>query len=36
MQGVHELPAKFAVHPVQIWQWKKTVVDALPEIFASR
>jgi len=31
-----ELACAFAVHPVQIAQWKKQAVAALPQIFATR
>ena len=31
-----ELASAFGVHPVQIAQWKKQVVGALPQIFATR
>ena len=31
-----DLASAFAVHPVQIAQWKKQSVAALPQIFATR
>ena len=31
-----ELASAFGVHPVQITQWKKRAMAALPEAFASR
>jgi transposase-like protein len=31
-----ELASTFAVHPVQIAQWKKQAMAALPQIFATR
>jgi transposase-like protein len=31
-----ELASAFAVHPVQIAQWKKQALAALPQIFATR
>ena len=31
-----ELASTFAVHPVQIAQWKKQAMTALPQVFASR
>jgi transposase-like protein len=33
---VNELAAEYGVHPVQITQWKKVVLDELPQIFSSR
>jgi len=33
---VNELATEYGVHPVQITQWKRVALDALPEIFASR
>ena len=31
-----ELASAFGVHPVQITQWKKRALTALPEAFATR
>ena len=31
-----ELASTFGVHPIQITQWKKQVVSALPEVFGTR
>ena len=31
-----ELASAFGVHPVQIAQWKKRALTALPEAFAAR
>jgi transposase-like protein len=31
-----ELASTFAVHPVQIAQWKKQATTALPQVFATR
>lgn len=33
---LNELAADYGVHPVQITQWKRVALDALPEIFSSR
>lgn len=32
---VNELASKYEVHPTQIMQWKKEVVEELPRIFSS-
>ena len=31
-----QLAAEFGVHPLQISQWKKQLVNQLPELFGSR
>ena len=33
---LNELAADYGVHPVQITQWKRVALDALPEVFSSR
>jgi putative transposase len=33
---INEIAAKFQVHPNQITQWKKQMLDALPSIFSDR
>jgi transposase-like protein len=33
---VNEIAADYGVHPVQITQWKRVALDALPDIFSSR
>ena len=33
---IHEIAADYGVHPVQITQWKRVALDALPDIFSSR
>jgi hypothetical protein len=31
---VHAIAARYAVHPVQVSQWKKEAAERLPEVFA--
>lgn len=33
---LQELAAAYGVHPVQIAQWKKMALEALPKLFSSR
>ena len=33
---IAELAAEYEVHPHQISQWKKQLLDALPELFSTR
>ena len=33
---LNELAAEYGVHPVQITQWKKVVLDEVPKLFSSR
>jgi len=33
---IAELSSEFAVHPNQITQWKKQLLESLPEIFSHR
>ena len=33
---VNEIAADYGVHPVQIPQWKRIALDALPDIFSRR
>ena len=33
---VSEIAAKFDVHPNQVAQWRKKVLEALPDIFSGR
>jgi transposase-like protein len=33
---LNELAAEYGVHPVQITQWKKVVLEEVPKLFSSR
>ena len=33
---INELAAEYGVHPVQITQWKKVVLDEVPQLFSRR
>jgi transposase-like protein len=33
---VHELAAEYGIHPTQISQWKRQLLEGLPELFSSR
>ena len=33
---IHELAAEYGVHPVQITQWKKVLLEEVPTLFSSR
>ena len=35
-QTLNELASQYGVHPVQVAQWKRQALAALPEAFASR
>ena len=36
LKTVNELATEYGVHPTQIHQWKKQVLDELPGLFSSR
>ena len=35
-QTLNEVASQYGVHPVQVAQWKRQALAALPEVFASR
>lgn len=35
-QTVNELAAEYGIHPTQISQWKRQLLEGLPELFSSR
>jgi len=36
IEPVHAIAAKYQVHPVQVSQWKKDLLERLPEVFATK
>ena len=36
IEPIHAIAAKYAVHPVQVSQWKKEAAERLPEVFARK
>lgn len=36
VEPIHAIAAKYEVHPVQVSQWKKEVLERLPEVFSSK
>ena len=36
VEPVHVIAAKYQVHPVQVTQWKKEVLERLPEVFTKK
>ena len=36
IEPVHAIAAKYQVHPVQVTQWKKELLEQLPEVFARK
>jgi transposase-like protein len=36
VEPVHAIAARHEVHPVQVSQWKKEVLERLPEVFATK
>ena len=36
IEPIHAIAAKYQVHPVQVTQWKKEMLERLPEVFARK
>lgn len=36
VESINAVAAKYEVHPVQVSQWKKEVLERLPEVFATK
>jgi transposase-like protein len=36
IEAVHAIAAKYQVHPVQVSQWKKELLERLPGVFATK
>lgn len=36
IEPIHAIAAKYQVHPVQVTQWKKELLERLPEVFARK
>ncbi len=36
IESIHAIAAKYQVHPGQITQWKKELLERLPEVFARK
>jgi putative transposase len=36
IEPVHAIAAKYQVHPVQVSQWKKELLERLPEVFTKK
>ena len=36
LKTVHEIAREYEVHPVQVSQWKKDLVERLPEVFGRK
>ena len=36
IEPIHAIAAKYQVHPMQVTQWKKELLERLPEVFARK
>ena len=36
IEPIHAIAAKYQVHPTQVTQWKKELLEGLPEVFARK
>jgi transposase-like protein len=36
IEPIHAIAAKHKIHPVQVTQWKKELLERLPEVFARK
>ena len=36
VEPIHAIAAKYQVHPVQVSQWKKELLERLPEVFTRK
>lgn len=36
IEPIHSIGSKYEVHPVQVGQWKKELLERLPEVFATK